>query len=118
MFDFGKPEDTAELLWKSAVTLAGPGLPDCHWDEMEEQELKNAFAYLYLAVTEAILDGLSQDVLDVLLSQYDEVFEAIALNSEEFRDAVKTGKHVIVLGPQQERREKYEKLAGLRPSES
>jgi hypothetical protein len=118
MFEFGRPEDTAELLWKNAVTLAGPGLPDCHWDEMEEEDLEKAFAYLYLTVREAILDEVSQDVLDILVSQYDEVFEAIASISEEFRDAVKTGAHRIVLGPQSEHRDKYERLAGLRASES
>jgi hypothetical protein len=118
MFEFGRPEDTAELLWKNAVTLAGPGLPDCHWDEMEEEDLSNALAYLYLAVREAILDEVSKDVIGVLVSQYDEVFEAVASNSEEFRNAVKTGKHRIVLGPGRENREKYEKLAGLTPSES
>jgi len=118
MFEFGRPEDTAELLWKNVVTLAGPGLPDCHWEEMEERDLTNAFVYLYLTIREAILDEVSQDVIDVLVSQYDEVFEAMALSSEDFRDAVKTGRHRIVLGQQAEHREKYERLAGLRSSES
>jgi hypothetical protein len=118
MFEFGRPEDTAELLLKNAVSLTGPGLPDCHWDEMEEKDLTNAFVYLYLTVREAILDEVSQEVIDVLVSQYDEVFEAVASSSEEFRDAVKTGDHKIVLGPQPEHRAKYERLAGLSPSES
>lgn len=118
MFEFGRPEDTAELFWKNVLALTGPGLPDCHWEEMDEEHLEDALTYLYIAVREAILDEASQDVVDVLVSQYDEVFEAVALVSEELRDAVKVGKHRPVLGPGKENREKYERLAGLRSSES
>ena len=118
MFEFGRPEDTMELLWGNSLALAGPGLPDCHWEEMEEQDLLNAFTYLYLTVREAILDEVSQDVIDLLVSEYDQVFEVIASSSEEFREAVRSGRHKIVLGPQKEHRNKYKKLAGLMASES
>ena len=115
MFDFGSPEDTAALRWGLHISEDGPGVLDIHWEEMNEEELLNLFVYLYIAVREAFRDDAPQPVIDIFLAQYDEVFEALAHASDEFRDSVRSGKHSIVLGYAEEHREKYFKLAGLTP---
>jgi hypothetical protein len=118
MFNFGSPEDTALLRWGMHVSDDGPGVPDGHWEEMDKEGLDNVFIYLYMAVREGLREGIEQDVIDIFLAQYDEVFEALASVDEEFREAVREGRHQIVLGYGAEHRDKYLKLAGLRPSES
>lgn len=113
MFDFGAPEDSADLFRKKALGAKGPRLPDCHWDEMEEKDLRNAFAYLYMAVRDALQEGASDEVVEILLKDYDEVFKALAEASERFREAVRTSKHRPVLGATRESVDKYKKLAGV-----
>ena len=118
MFDFGSPEDTALLRWGMHLSDDGPGVPDGHWEEMDKDGLDNVFIYLYMAVKQALREGVEPDVVDIFLAQYDEVFEALASIDEEFREAVRDGRHQVVLGYGAEHRDKYLKLAGLRPSES
>lgn len=118
MFNFGAPEDSADLFRRKALKVRGPKLPDCHWEEMEEKDLRNAFTYLYMSVSDALREGASDDVIEILLKEYDEVFEALAQASERFRDAVKTNRHRPVLGATRESIDKYKKLAGLYGSES
>jgi hypothetical protein len=113
MFDFGKPEDTASLFTEEAFRSKGPSLPDCHWREMEEKDLRNLFTYLYRAVRTAHKEGASDEVVKVLLLEYDDVFQALAEASNSFRQAVKDNKHQPVLGTTKEQVRKYKKLAGV-----
>lgn len=112
MFDFGRPEDTAELLYQQTLAGSGPPLPDCHWDEMEEGDLRNAFVYLYRTVRKAYGEGVSAEVLEVLVKEYDEVFTALVEVSDRFRTAVLRGKHQPVLGYTREQVDKYKAIAG------
>ena len=114
MFDFGKPEDTASLFTEESFRGKGPSLPDCPWREMEEKDLRNLFTYLYRAVRSAHEAGASDEVIEVLLLEYDEVFKALAETSTSFQQAVQNNKHQPVLGYTKEEVEKYRKLAGLK----
>ena len=118
MFDFGKPEDTADLICLSVLQESGPGLPDLHWEEMDLDDLEKAFAYMYVAVSQAIASRSSRDVIDLLIAQYDEMFEHLAASSEDFREAVRSNRHQLVTGVSDESFLKYHKLAGLIDSES
>lgn len=113
MFQFGSPEDTADLLIKETVSGLGPALPDCHWEEMDEQDLRNAFTYLYKCVRAAYYGDVADEVLDVLIAEYDEVFAALAAASDDFKEAVRTSRHQPVLGVNREQVDKYKKLAGV-----
>jgi len=118
MFEFGKPEDTADLISFSVLRASGPGLPDIHWEEMNLEDLEKAFAYMYVAVTTAIASNSSKEVVELLLEQYDEMFEHLAASSEDFKEAVRSNRHQIVTGLTEESVLKYHKLAGLIDSES
>jgi len=113
MFQFGSPEDTADLLINETLNGLGPALPDCHWEEMDEQDLRNVFTYLYKCIRVAYSEGVEDEVIDVLISEYDEVFAALAAASDRFKEAVRTSKHQPVLGTNREQVDKYKKLAGV-----
>ena len=118
MFDFGRPEDTAEVIYSAVLKKDGPGIPDCHWDEMKLEDLEKAFAYMYMAVMEAMYGGASEPVFEVLLAEYDKIFEHLAASSEDFKEAVRSHRHRIVTGTTEESVLKYHRLAGLEASES
>lgn len=88
MFYFGTPEDNARLAWENATSITGPALPDCYYDEMSEQELRNALTYCFIAVRDSLREELPEETIAILIKQYDEVFQALAGVSESFREAV------------------------------
>ena len=118
MFDFGNPEDTAELFQKAAFLGGGPVLPDCHWEEMQEQDLRNAFTYLYRSVRQAHEEGASDEVMEILTNEYDKVFTALAEASDRFKAKVLNGGHQPVLGTTREQVDKYKGIVASCSSES
>ena len=113
MFDFGSPEDTAKLFWGMALAVSGPKLPDVPVDEMEEEDLRKAIAYCYLAHQKAEQEGASDAVLEVLTEEHDKVFKALAEASQRFRDRVQRDKIHWLGGWDTENIAKYKKLAGF-----
>ena len=113
MFNFGRPEDTVELYWQNALNLQGPRIPDCHYDEMESQDLKNLFAYLYIVLEKAHRDGADEEVVRIVTECYDEVFQARADTDPAFRDAVKTHRHRFLPDFEEETLKKYKQMAGV-----
>lgn len=113
MFDFGNPLDTARLSWESALSVTGPKVPSVPYDELEEQDLRNVLAYLHIAVGDALENGLSDEVVEILVSEYDEVFQLLAEGCESFREMVRANKHFPVTGNTAENVQKYKRLAGL-----
>lgn len=113
MFDFGKPSDTAQVFWEQALKARGPKVPAVPYDELEEADLRNVFAYLYMAVTDAFSTGASDAVVEVLLKDYDEVFVLLAEGTDSFREAVRSGRHQYVMGYNKESIQKYNRLAGI-----
>jgi len=85
MFHFGSAEDSAKLYINSALSVTGPQLPDVHYDEMSEADLKNALAYLHLATTRAAQDGASDSVVSYLVKEHDEVLQVLLAVSESTR---------------------------------
>lgn len=110
MFHFGSAEDAAKLYWGEEV-LGGPGLPEGHWEEMEEEDLRNLFVYLYAALQKALKDDAPEDVIQVLTETYDEAFVALAQASDRFRQAVRDNRHIYVTGYTEESIQKYKTLA-------
>ena len=82
-------------------------------DEMEEPDLLNVLTYFYRAVRQAYKEEVSPEVLDILMSSYDQVFVTLAANSDRFKEAVRSGKHQPVLGTTKEQVYKYKSLAGV-----
>jgi len=115
MFHFGDPEDAAKLQLNEYLNRMGPEVPDVHFEEMKEQDLRNVMAYIYGALRGAIRDGLDEAAVAILRDWYDEVFVALAASSDRFRENVLKG-FVQPPGGQSERK-KYRELA-RRASES
>jgi len=113
MFHFGSPEDTAEILRAEALASGGPGLRECQLDELSEKELRVALAYTYMALQDAYRDDQPTEVVSILKSDYDGVFEALAEASEDFRDAVRTNRHQFAGPRTKEIVYYYKKLAGV-----
>jgi hypothetical protein len=113
MFQFGSTDQLRDLYSENALAVTGPLLPEVPLDEMSEQDLMNALAYARIAYTRAERDGMSQDVLQALLGQYDEAFAALASVSEKFRDIIRYNRHIYVGGYGEDNIKKYKKLAGL-----
>lgn len=113
MFHFGDPLEVAKIFWENAVRVQGPKVPDLPYDEMEEQDLRNIFTYLYMSVQAAFDQGASDEVMAILVAQYDEVFQALAEASEGFRNVVRYNQHVYVGGYSKENIKKYKQLAGV-----
>lgn len=113
MFFFGNAEATAQMYIDNKLAQTGPMLPEVHYDEMEEQELRYAFAYLYGAVRAAHKDGADPDVIAILTRDYDAVFQQLAEVSEAFRDVVARGRHQYIPNRSKENVAKYKRLAGL-----
>lgn len=91
MFVFGDPVDNARILLDTILNEPGPTVPDTHYDEMSEQELRNLNAYLHATLSHALRNDLGDDVVAVLTEWYDDVFRALAGVSERFRELVLEG---------------------------
>ncbi len=113
MFFFGDPNDSADLLVEEAKRTKGPNAPEVPLEEMGESDLRIAFTYLYMAVTQANRDMVAEDVFVALLAKYDKAFTLLAEKSERFRATVDQGGHRWVLGHTEESISKYRGLAGL-----
>lgn len=113
MFNFGDPLDTAKVAWNYALSVKGPLLPSVPYDEMGEQDLRNALAYLHMAVGNGVEEGASEEVMEILVEEYDTVFQLLAEGCDKFREMVRTGKHFPATGTDKESVRKYKELAGL-----
>ena len=110
MFDFGKPEDIAALHWDMALGF-GPGLAEIPLDEMDENQLRNALTYTYIALQKAYRSGYEGEVIQILKTDYDEVFKALAGTSQEFCEAVEGNRHQFAGPRTKENVDYYKKLA-------
>lgn len=91
MFVFGDPADAAKLHVDMYIDSPGPDVPDIHFEDMEEQDLRNVMAYLYVALDNGTHQGLDEAMLDVVREWFDEVFTALAEASEAFREKFMEG---------------------------
>lgn len=116
MFFFGSPEDTATLMWDGALAEKGPQLPDCHPEDMTEQELLNCLAYCRMAVERALATkGMDHSAIEILINQFDQVFEIAVNKIDAFRANFVNGTHVYLGGYATENVNKYRALANLPP---
>ena len=113
MFFFGDPEQTLQLYWENQLSKQGPGVADCYYDEMSEKELKDVFAYLYMTYSQALEDGVEDEVLVLIRREYDTVFQLMAEVVDGFRQRVDQKRHVFLPDHSKENINKYRKLAGL-----
>ena len=114
MFNFGGPEQTAQMLWDSASTV-GPGLTHCPLDEMDDEQLHAALVYARMALYEAMTSQQPQDVVDVLLDQFEEIFTYLIPLDADYAQKVIDHKLAI---PSHRPRSYWEKLARKILSES
>ena len=91
MFIFGDPADAASLYLDTVMDVPGPRLPDLHYEEMEEQDLRNAMAWLHLAFTKALREGQPESLVEVLDGWYGMTVQALAEGSESFREKFLAG---------------------------
>ena len=54
----------------------GPALVDCHYEEMTLQELQAAIGWLSVAIHRAYKFGAEDEIVETLISWYDEAFVA------------------------------------------
>ena len=113
MFYFGDPKETASIFWDNSINGDGPIVPNLPLDELEEQDLRNVFTYLYRSVKKGLQEGASDEVMAILIEQYDEAFVTLAEGSDRFKEAVRTNLHQPVTGYTKKSVAKYKKLAGL-----
>jgi TRAP-type mannitol/chloroaromatic compound transport system substrate-binding protein len=113
MFEFGSVDQLKDLYSENALAVTGPLLPDVPLDEMNVEDLMNALAYARIAHTRAEQEGASEQVLQALLEQYDEVFATLASVSEKFKDVVRNNQHIYVGGYREDNIKKYKELAGV-----
>jgi len=109
LFHFGDPEDAARLQLIESLSGQGPAIPDVHFEELGEQDLRNVMAYIYGALRTGMKNGLDEAAINILRDWYDEVFVALAASSDRFRENVLKG-FVLPPGGQPERA-KYRELA-------
>ena len=93
MFHFGAPEDTVAAYFQALVGTEGPGVPDVHFDEMTLEQQEFALAYARMICEGASVQGDPEEVIEAAIAMYDELFEQLLENSDEFRDAVLTRRH-------------------------
>ena len=96
MFHFGDSGQNAQLYREYTKTLKGPILPDVHWEEMSEKDLRIAFAYQYAALKKALEDQSDEEVIAELTEEYDELFQGLAQASERFCEAVLSNRHMFL----------------------
>ena len=111
MFFFGSPEDTRDLYLSNSLALKGPNLPSTSFDELNGEQQKILFAYIYLAYSDALRDNISGDNLSAILELYDATFLSMVQSHSDFREAVKRGAHVYLPDYSDEVKEKYQQMA-------
>ena len=113
MFNFGSTEQTVALYYGSLSSIKGPAIPEGHYSEMSEEEMKTLFVYLHIALSNAIRDGAEESVVESITEEYDELFLALLEASDGFREVVKADRHVSPWGYNAKARNKYRALAGM-----
>lgn len=109
MFLIGTPKDRAQAMMDAINARGISG----HYEEMEEADLRMFLARFRGAVERTMAEGEDQEVIDILLVSYDELFAYYASISPEFREVVKKGIHQIPGPKTKQRTSYYRKLAGV-----
>lgn len=113
MFHFGSSESTRELYLSAALAQRGPNIPDKTFEELTDVQQDAFFAYVYLAYSSALRDGISGERITSLLNLYDETFLKIARLRPKFRQTVKNGGHVYLPDYSPEVVAKYQSMVDL-----
>ena len=85
MFEFGDPVEIARTWVEEASATGGTGLTGLHYEDLEENQLRDLFIYLRIAYFRASRDGASDEVMEILLRWYDEVFLYLLTFLDGFR---------------------------------
>lgn len=98
-FSFGDPEQLAQLYYDRIVTTWPEyAVADKPADEMTVEELRKANTLISRCWHDALREGASQDVLDVMERDHEAVFVPLLMHSREFRKFVLTATHRAVGG--------------------
>ena len=111
MFHFGTVQDNANTYIDIALSKQGLAMPDIPAEEyhtLTGNELKGGLVYLRIAIRAATKAEATDEVIDLLFTYYDKVFERVLEEDESFRSVVCTGIHQPLNGLGK----KYRTLAG------
>ena len=114
MFFFGDDEDLADLYIQKAADSGGPGLPLGPLDELTLDELRLCGTYLRMAYKMAKNDNASKEVVDLIVAEYDQVFELRARNDGQFYKRIVAGRMSWLGGYSDANINKYKNLSGMR----
>ena len=84
MFFIGDTTAAAAHYW-AAAKKGNPIVPDIHYEEMSELQLRKTLTYCRMAYNKAVEDGCYGEALEPLAAPYKEVFGLLYAVSPEFR---------------------------------
>lgn len=103
-FLFGSPEDTAQMYIDSVAGMQGPPLPEGHYQELSEPEVRTIMVHLWRALRGAIQDGAHEDVIAIIGEDYSEIVLYLADISPRFKNKVLEDEIVFPGGPEMNER--------------
>lgn len=110
MFFFGEPDQIAEMIKMEFVSGFGPPKSEKPLEEQTEDELRNTITYARVYCQQAMRYGVKEDVLNILVDQYDVVFTRLAEISPSFREVVLGGAHTYLIPNSNELAVKYNNI--------
>lgn len=96
MFVFGEPQDIAEMFRVEVASEWQVEKPTKPIEEQSIEELELSICLAREAYERALYGNSTEESLDILLDDYDELFKVLATNSETFREAVMNDTHVPI----------------------
>ena len=92
MFYFGTPEDIAHTYITAAVASSWKFVPDQPLEDMNPEQITDCCIHYRMAIMNAIQDGASKEVKDILYEVHDELLSYAFMVDRRVADAYKAGK--------------------------
>jgi hypothetical protein len=110
MFVFGEPQDIAEMFRVEVAAEWDVEKPTNPIKEQSVEELQVSICFAREAYQRALHNDSTEESLDILLNDYDELFTVLATTSENFRNIVLNGTHVVIGSNTTEQKNKYKAI--------
>jgi hypothetical protein len=110
MFVFGEPQDVAEMFRQEVDTMWSKAKPSNPVEQQSMKDLKVTLLFARKAYLIALEYNTSEQALDILLDDYDQIFTQLAAISEDFRQLVLNGGHECIGGNTEEQKSKYKSI--------
>lgn len=86
-FSFGDPDQIARLYIESTADIGGPGIPEGHYEELEDWQIRCQITYLRAALWRALRERADVAVIEVLDNSYIQIVLYYASINPKFREA-------------------------------